>query len=57
MTLVYTDPKKGRKMKQQYVAPSLKVLGSLSDLTLKGKTTDTTPDGFFFFPGHITLTS
>jgi hypothetical protein len=36
-------------MKNQYVAPSLTVLGSLSDLTLtKEKVENLTPDGFSF---------
>jgi hypothetical protein len=44
-------------MKNQYVAPSLKVLGSLSDLTLKNKvkSENLTPDGFEF--AKIVLTS
>lgn len=36
-------------MKNQYVAPSVTVLGSLSDLTLtKEKVEHLTPDGFSF---------
>ena len=36
-------------MTQQYVAPSLKVLGSLSDLTLiKPKARNEVPDGYEF---------
>ena len=46
-------------MKNQYVAPSLKVLGSLGDLTLKHplkvKSENLTPDGFEF--AKIVLTS
>jgi hypothetical protein len=49
MTLVYTDTKKGRKMTQQYVAPSVKLLGSLSDLTLEeGKVLGAPHDGKYF---------
>jgi hypothetical protein len=49
MTTVYTDIKEGTTMKQRYAAPSLKVLGSLGDLTLitvKGRSE--VPDGFEF---------
>jgi len=35
-------------MKQQYEAPSLKVLGSLSSLTLRVKTIGEPTDGEFF---------
>jgi hypothetical protein len=58
MTEVYTDGRGDGKMKNQYVAPSLKVLGSLGDLTLKGhktKVRNEVPDGYFF--EGITLTS
>jgi hypothetical protein len=49
--------KKGQAMKKEYVAPSLKVLGSLSDLTLRGKSIGTPNDGIYLFPGKISLTS
>jgi hypothetical protein len=45
-------------MNKDYAAPSLKVLGSLSDLTLRGAKTIGTPnDGIHLFPGKISLTS
>jgi hypothetical protein len=48
LTTVCVDAKKGwENMKQEYVAPSVKVLGSLEDLTLgKVKSLELTPDGY-----------
>jgi hypothetical protein len=43
-------------MNKNYAAPSVKVLGSLSDLTLRSKTFGEPNDGDFLF-GHIPLTS
>jgi len=45
--MVYTHMKIGAKMKQQYVAPSLEILGSLSDLTLNEKEIGPTFDGTY----------
>jgi len=52
MTKVYTDTQEGTTMKQRYAAPSLKVLGSLSELTLgigPDKELGATPDGTYLF--------
>jgi hypothetical protein len=42
-------------MKKSYVAPSLEVLGSLSDLTLTVKELGPANDGFYLRPGHKSL--
>lgn len=57
MTKVYTNPKKGDRMRQQYVAPSLEVLGSLGGLTLATEEKELGPsnDGFYLRPGHKSL--
>lgn len=43
-------------MKQKYVAPSIEVLGSLSELTLRNKEFGTPNDGDFLY-GSASLSS
>ena len=44
-------------MKQPYVAPSIKVLGSLSELTLREKEFGTPNDGDFLYGRSLTTVS
>jgi hypothetical protein len=44
-------------MESQYVAPSIKPLGSLSELTLREKEVGTPNDGDYLRAGHGSLTT
>jgi hypothetical protein len=57
MTLVYTNESRRSTMKQSYTAPSVKILGSLADLTLREKETGTPNDGDYLKVGHVSLTT
>jgi hypothetical protein len=53
--MVYTD--RSDRVKTQYVAPSIEVLGSLSELTLRFKEVGTPNDGDFLAKGGASLTT